>query len=213
MILRTLFFLLILLPVSQAQAAAVITLTATTPENATGGYLPGTVVGFDVAITQDTASAIQVRLAQLDFAASDSMLTFLGDFNFDFSTLMSNALYATFPAYPVPATIYTGATPLPGFMLEIPPAGAALRLGSGQVQLPATAGVFMLDALNAGASDPTNRGAQIKFDFINPTTWSATNGLITGSPLAFTVVPIPSAIWLFGSGLIGLIGIARRKKA
>ena len=27
-----------------------------------------------------------------------------------------------------------------------------------------------------------------------------------------TVVPIPPAIWLFGSGLIGLVGIARRKK-
>lgn len=28
-----------------------------------------------------------------------------------------------------------------------------------------------------------------------------------------TAVPIPSAIWLFGSGLFGLIGIARRKKS
>lgn len=28
-----------------------------------------------------------------------------------------------------------------------------------------------------------------------------------------TVVPIPSAVWLFSSGLIGLIGLARRKKA
>ena len=28
---------------------------------------------------------------------------------------------------------------------------------------------------------------------------------------ANTVVPIPAAVWLFGSGLIGLIGIARRK--
>ena len=28
-----------------------------------------------------------------------------------------------------------------------------------------------------------------------------------------TVVPLPAAVWLFGSGLIGLIGIARRKKA
>ena len=28
-----------------------------------------------------------------------------------------------------------------------------------------------------------------------------------------TVVPIPSAVWLLGSGLLGLIGIARRKKA
>jgi hypothetical protein len=26
-------------------------------------------------------------------------------------------------------------------------------------------------------------------------------------------IPIPSAVWLFGTGLIGLIGIARRKKA
>ena len=29
----------------------------------------------------------------------------------------------------------------------------------------------------------------------------------------FTVVPVPAAVWLFGSGLLGLIGIARRKKA
>ena len=28
-----------------------------------------------------------------------------------------------------------------------------------------------------------------------------------------TVVPIPAAVWLFGSGLLGLIGIARRKKS
>ena len=27
------------------------------------------------------------------------------------------------------------------------------------------------------------------------------------------VVPVPAAVWLFGSGLIGLIGIARRKKS
>ncbi len=30
---------------------------------------------------------------------------------------------------------------------------------------------------------------------------------------SITPVPVPAAIWLFGSGLIGLIGIARRKKA
>jgi len=31
--------------------------------------------------------------------------------------------------------------------------------------------------------------------------------------LAGTVVPVPAAVWLFGSGLLGLIGIARRNKA
>lgn len=32
-------------------------------------------------------------------------------------------------------------------------------------------------------------------------------------PTAAPTVPVPAAVWLFGSGLIGLIGIARRKKA
>ena len=26
-------------------------------------------------------------------------------------------------------------------------------------------------------------------------------------------VPVPAAVWLFGSGLLGLVGMARRKKA
>jgi hypothetical protein len=30
---------------------------------------------------------------------------------------------------------------------------------------------------------------------------------------SITPVPVPAAVWLFGSGLIGLIGVARRKKA
>ena len=31
--------------------------------------------------------------------------------------------------------------------------------------------------------------------------------------LEFNAVPVPTAVWLFGSGLIGLVGVARRKKA
>ena len=31
--------------------------------------------------------------------------------------------------------------------------------------------------------------------------------------IAPSAVPIPAAVWLFGSGLLGLVGIARRKKA
>ena len=34
-----------------------------------------------------------------------------------------------------------------------------------------------------------------------------------GSGFGQAVVPVPAAVWLFGSGLLGLVGIARRKKA
>lgn len=34
-----------------------------------------------------------------------------------------------------------------------------------------------------------------------------------GSWLRTSAVPVPAAVWLFGSGLIGMIGIARRKKS
>ena len=47
------------------------------------------------------------------------------------------------------------------------------------------------------------------------------NGDFAGFPFPFeprwdgaaSVVPVPAAVWLFGSGLLGLVGIARRKKS
>jgi len=34
-----------------------------------------------------------------------------------------------------------------------------------------------------------------------------------GDVVTVEVVPVPAAVWLFGSGLLGLVGMARRKKA
>jgi len=39
------------------------------------------------------------------------------------------------------------------------------------------------------------------------------NQLIKISNVSVSAVPIPAAVWLFGSGLLGLIGLARRKSA
>ena len=36
---------------------------------------------------------------------------------------------------------------------------------------------------------------------------------ITSQTVQLTTVPVPAAVWLFGSGLIGLVGFAKRKKA
>jgi hypothetical protein len=46
--------------------------------------------------------------------------------------------------------------------------------------------------------------------------WAATGGVFiptyTGATVNSTsAVPVPAALWLFGSGLIGLAGVARRR--
>jgi hypothetical protein len=46
-------------------------------------------------------------------------------------------------------------------------------------------------------------------------TWDARvfDGKALSTINAYAVVPVPAAVWLFGSGLLGLVGIAKRKKA
>lgn len=39
--------------------------------------------------------------------------------------------------------------------------------------------------------------------------WTGTGSITQGAPAE---VPVPAAVWLFGSGLVGLAGIARRRK-
>jgi len=40
-----------------------------------------------------------------------------------------------------------------------------------------------------------------------------TNGVTSAWFGGSTVVPVPAAVWLFGSGLLGLVGIARRRRS
>ena len=61
------------------------------------------------------------------------------------------------------------------------------------------------DAVNQTNADVVLRGSADA-----PLESTASAWLAETAPL--TTVPIPAAVWLFGSGLIGLIGVARRKK-
>jgi hypothetical protein len=42
--------------------------------------------------------------------------------------------------------------------------------------------------------------------------YNGANEVTAAATTSVTVVPVPAAAWLFGSGLIGLISLARRKK-
>jgi hypothetical protein len=42
---------------------------------------------------------------------------------------------------------------------------------------------------------------------------STTSTSFSGSIVDITPVPVPAAVWLFGSGVLGLVGVVRRKRA
>ncbi|VAW51540.1 hypothetical protein MNBD_GAMMA06-308 [hydrothermal vent metagenome] len=75
------------------------------------------------------------------------------------------------------------------------------------------------DICCSGTNDPNS------FDGNFLTLWGANfsdasfGGSYTGATLGMdlrielTSVPVPAAVWLFGSGLLGLVGVVRRKKA
>ena len=67
--------------------------------------------------------------------------------------------------------------------------------------------------LLSGAGTVSGNG----FDATEGTWWlsaqTAQNITFSWSATSATVVPVPAAAWLFGSGLLGLVGIARKKSA
>lgn len=71
--------------------------------------------------------------------------------------------------------------------------------------LGGTGGVDVLNGISVVAGD------QITLSLITTSTFGEFTGVDLNIQLA--AVPAPPAVWLFGSGLIGLISIARRKKS
>ena len=49
--------------------------------------------------------------------------------------------------------------------------------------------------------------------FISYASANGAGGEVWFDNVSVSAVPVPAAVWLFGSGLIGLAGFARRKKA
>ena len=107
--------------------------------------------------------------------------------------------------------------------LDLNVQAAAGILGNIHCELDCTyypSGVFGLTAEEYGDTYHVQLGAYVYTTDTTTTTayWNATShiqsnlasNVATGSYLV-TTVPVPAAAWLFGSGLLGLIGVARRK--
>jgi len=73
---------------------------------------------------------------------------------------------------------------------------------------PETKNSDVFTASNAFTGDLAYDLMTVKVDF----SLSANSTVGMSGFVQQVVVPIPAAVWLFGSGLLGLVGIARRKK-
>jgi len=73
-------------------------------------------------------------------------------------------------------------------------------------------GIGMVDGAFPGFSANFNTTALGTSDLVGED-YTLTGGSVTATGGSVTAVPVPAAVWLFGSGLLGLVGVARRKKA
>ena len=91
------------------------------------------------------------------------------------------------------------------------PAPVGINAGV-QVDIVANSGGSITSPMigSATISDPQEADLLAGLWYINIHSTAYASGEIRGQVQA---VPIPPALWLFGSGLLGLVGIARHKKA
>jgi hypothetical protein len=82
------------------------------------------------------------------------------------------------------------------------PGGSMTEIFTGQG--PDTKSSDLLTALGIATNTP--------FDFFGFSIESV-NGTVVSTDVVNTAVPVPAAVWLFGTGLLGMIGISRPRKA
>ncbi len=86
-------------------------------------------------------------------------------------------------------------------------AGDVLKLGdSSDFQLAAAVGKGAFEGATA-AKELASNSWMVSFGD------EADSLGVVDTTLATSEVPVPAAVWLFGSGLVGLVGVARRKSA
>lgn len=96
-------------------------------------------------------------------------------------------------------------------LFDFPPPPGNVRFGPGeQVVYTITDTAMTLTAADFNVFGESGSGAGNPGPFLSVARFQSTPG---GGSDWVGAVPVPAAVWLFGSGLIGLIGVARRKKS
>ena len=151
-----------------------------------GGDVSGSNVLIGVLTADGTANdGTYVTNALLNFDTAANTISIVGDV----------------PGLGVAPTTLLSGTFTSSSYTAIPGPGGVTEIFSGQG--PDIKDPDLLTALGIPASTP--------FDFFGFSIESV-NGTVISTDIVNTAVPVPAAVWLFGSGLLGMVGIARRRR-
>jgi len=164
-----------------------------------------------------TVNASVVEYSGTFDATSDTVGNFVGEWSFN----------ADLSAYVTPNTIYADITLLDTLVISSGPTSltendvlVTIRTGSNgellQIWLNATTysgpAHPSFDDFFANYSNSSGNLTQFKGSLASAAAMDTAFAITSGS-FSASAVPVPAAVWLFGSGLLGLVSIARRKKA
>ena len=169
-----------------AQAATVLQLD---PLGGAISGLPGSTIGWGFSLS-NTENYLVVTSAAFESA------TTLGTFT-DFISASNFFVVGPAPsASTVWAQTFNASTQTGIGSFTINPGAAPGSVANGQIVL--SYDLFSRSPLDA---------------LFNPDTDTLSNGnLVTANASVTTVVPLPAAVWLFGSALVGLVGFGRRRQ-
>jgi len=113
----------------------------------------------------------------------------------------------------------TSHTLLPTDYLDVNSSGGTLQVANGVAWNGGTLDnvkltVALIDLSNFGVADNAlSNSLSVSLDMTDPNPNQISSLSLVGGINTTSVVPVPAAVWLFGSGLIGLAGISARKRA
>jgi hypothetical protein len=158
--------------------------------------------GLNLAVSSMTLNAIDIRTGTTTMGARvyDTTGTLLA-----FADITPAVAENQSVTIPISTTLIAGQNYRLGFFVGSSAAGNNVDLfdpdpsGPGVTPYTETNGLFQIIGAFSGSGDgfPTNTNI----------------GIPTMMGLEVSAVPLPGALWFFGSGLLGLIGTARRRKA
>jgi hypothetical protein len=185
------YFALASIPLNAAAAVVI--------DFGTGLAGPGGTISYDGVNTTGANINIGALTAQ---GTPINAGTYITNASLNFDTGANTiTIYGDVPGLSVgPTTLLSGSFASSSYT-AIPGPGGLTEIFSGQG--PDIKNITLLDALGVPAGTP--------FDFFGFSIQSV-NGDVVSTSIVNTAVPVPAAVWLFGSGLLGLVGIARRKK-